>query len=98
MCVASSATYGKLPPLNPDDLKLPPPPPSAADKVTNHADAISLREVWEELKAKTKAMYVTKQRHGLLYTEMAHQKTFGVQFNQHCRLVGLGCAVCHSRH
>lgn len=58
MCVTSSATYGKLPPLNPDDLKLPPPPPSAADKVTNHADAISLSEVWEEIKAKTRAMYV----------------------------------------
>lgn len=51
-----SVTYGKLPPLNPDDLKLPPPPPSAADKVPA-ADAISLSEVWEEIKAKTKEMY-----------------------------------------
>jgi len=51
-----SATYGKLPPLNPDDLKLPPPPPSAADKVTNTADAISISEVWEEIKAKTREM------------------------------------------
>lgn len=50
-------TYGKLPPLNPDDLKLPPPPPSAADKVRSE-DAISLSEVWEEIKAKMKEMYV----------------------------------------
>ncbi|GMF09193.1 unnamed protein product [Phytophthora lilii] len=53
-----STTYGKLPPLNPDDLKLPPPPPSAADKVTNTADAISISEVWEEIKAKTREMCV----------------------------------------
>lgn len=51
-------TYGKLPPLNPDDLKLPPPPPSAADKVRSE-DAISISEVWEELKAKTKEMCVS---------------------------------------
>lgn len=50
-----SVTYGKLPPLNPDDLKLPPPAPSAADKVPP-ADAISISEVWEEIKAKTKEM------------------------------------------
>lgn len=55
--LGDSVTYGKLPPLNPDDLKLPPPPPSAADKVRSE-DAISIREVWEELKAKTKEMCV----------------------------------------
>lgn len=55
---SDSVTYGKLPPLNPDDLKLPPPPPSAADKVTRTGDAISIGEVWEEIKAKVKEMYV----------------------------------------
>jgi hypothetical protein len=45
-----------LPPLNPDDLKLPPAPHSAADKVTNTVDAISISEVWEEIKAKLREM------------------------------------------
>uniref|UniRef100_K3WUU8 Transmembrane protein n=1 Tax=Globisporangium ultimum (strain ATCC 200006 / CBS 805.95 / DAOM BR144) TaxID=431595 RepID=K3WUU8_GLOUD len=58
-------TYGKLPPLNPDDLKLPPPPPSAADKVRSE-DAISLSEVWEEIKAKTKEMILGSSVSGLV--------------------------------
>jgi hypothetical protein len=49
-------TYGKLPPLNPDDLKLPSPPPSAAEKSTRTGEAISVGEVWAELKAKTREM------------------------------------------
>ncbi|KAI9913539.1 hypothetical protein PsorP6_005563 [Peronosclerospora sorghi] len=61
-----STTYGKLPPLNPDDLKLPPPPPSVADKVTNTADAISISEVWEELKAKTKEIIMSSSVSGVL--------------------------------
>ncbi|KAG7397031.1 hypothetical protein PHYBOEH_001309 [Phytophthora boehmeriae] len=59
-------TYGKLPPLNPDDLKLPPPPPSAADKVTNTANAISIGEVWEEIKAKTREIIMGSSVSGVL--------------------------------
>jgi hypothetical protein len=61
----NGVTYGKLPPLNPDDLKLPPPPPSAADKVPAE-DAISLSEVWEEIKAKTKEMILGSSVSGLV--------------------------------
>ncbi|KAF0754280.1 hypothetical protein AaE_005394 [Aphanomyces astaci] len=50
--VSSAAEYGKLTPLNPDDLKLPPPPPSAAAKVRKDNDAMSLSEVWGEIKGK----------------------------------------------
>ncbi|RLN82926.1 hypothetical protein BBJ28_00000876 [Nothophytophthora sp. Chile5] len=64
--VCISVNYGKLPPLNPDDLKLPPPPPSAADKVTNTADAISISEVWAEIKAKTREMIMGSSVSGVL--------------------------------
>jgi hypothetical protein len=63
--LVDNVTYGKLPPLNPDDLKLPPPPPSAADKVPAE-DAISLSEVWEEIKAKTKEMILGSSVSGLV--------------------------------
>ncbi|UIZ29569.1 hypothetical protein KXD40_002996 [Peronospora effusa] len=58
--------YGKLPPLNPDDLKLPPPPPSAANKVTDTENAISISEVWEELKAKTREIIMGSSVSGVL--------------------------------
>ncbi|RLN44918.1 hypothetical protein BBJ29_001831 [Phytophthora kernoviae] len=59
-------TYGKLPPLNPDDLRLPPPPPSAADKVTDTANAISISEVWEEIKTKTREIIMGSSVSGVL--------------------------------
>ncbi|TMW62928.1 hypothetical protein Poli38472_005546 [Pythium oligandrum] len=63
--LVDNATYGKLPPLNPDDLKLPSPPPSAADKVTN-SDSISIGEIWEELKAKTREIIMGSSVSGVL--------------------------------
>lgn len=59
-------TYGKLPPLNPDDLKLPSPPPSAAEKATRTGESISIGEVWEELKAKTREIIVGSSVSGVL--------------------------------
>lgn len=61
-----NVTYGKLPPLNPDDLKLPPPPPSAADKVTRTSEAISIGEVWDEIKTKVKEMVVGSSVSGVM--------------------------------
>ncbi|TDH66788.1 hypothetical protein CCR75_001608 [Bremia lactucae] len=60
------STYGKLPPLNPDDLKLPSPPPTAAGNVTNLADAISFREVWMEIKATTREIIMGSSVSGVL--------------------------------
>ncbi|CAH0482680.1 unnamed protein product [Peronospora belbahrii] len=64
--LGTESTYGKLPPLNPDDLKLPPPPPSAADKVTDTTNAISISEVWEEMKAKTREIIIGTSVSGVL--------------------------------
>ncbi|KDO35646.1 hypothetical protein SPRG_18810 [Saprolegnia parasitica CBS 223.65] len=64
--VMTAAEYGKLPPLNPDDLKAPPPPPSAAAKVTNSDDAMSLGEVWEEIKGKLSEVVMGSSVSGIL--------------------------------
>ncbi|CEG40744.1 uncharacterized protein PHALS_10928 [Plasmopara halstedii] len=64
--LGTDTTYGKLPPLNPDDLKLPPPPPSAAGKVTNLADAITLSEVWVEIKVKAREVIMGSSVSGVL--------------------------------
>ncbi|DAZ94663.1 TPA: hypothetical protein N0F65_000943, partial [Lagenidium giganteum] len=64
--LVDNVKYGNLPPLNPDDLKLPPPPPSAADKVTHHSEAISVSEVWEELKEKVREIVVGSSVSGIL--------------------------------
>ncbi|RMX63902.1 hypothetical protein DD238_005360 [Peronospora effusa] len=64
--LGTDTMYGKLPPLNPDDLKLPPPPPSAANKVTDTENAISISEVWEELKAKTREIIMGSSVSGVL--------------------------------
>lgn len=66
--LGTDTTYGKLPPLNPDDLKLPPPPPSAAGKVTDLADAITFSEVWAELKIKTQEIIMGSSVSGVLST------------------------------
>lgn len=54
----SSSQYDRLPPLNPDDLHLPPPPPSAADKTVQQSDHITIGEIFKELYEKAKDMYV----------------------------------------
>ncbi|KAJ0412798.1 hypothetical protein ATCC90586_002428 [Pythium insidiosum] len=64
--LADNVTYGKLPPLNPDDLKPPSPPPSAAAKVTRSSEAISIGEVWEEIKTKLREMVVGSSVSGVL--------------------------------
>nr|CCA23774.1 transmembrane protein putative [Albugo laibachii Nc14] len=46
--------YDRLPPLNPDDLHLPPPPPSFADKTVHQGDTITIGEIFQELYHKTK--------------------------------------------
>ncbi|GLD95314.1 hypothetical protein PINS_up003958 [Pythium insidiosum] len=64
--LADNVTYGKLPPLNPDDLKPPSPPPSAAAKVTRTSEAISIGEVWDEIKSKLREMVVGSSVSGVL--------------------------------
>ncbi|KAG9414802.1 hypothetical protein AC1031_008217 [Aphanomyces cochlioides] len=64
--VASAAEYGKLPPLNPDDLKLPPPPPSAASMARKDNDSMSLSEVWAEIKTKFHESVVGTSVSGIL--------------------------------
>ncbi|CAI5737308.1 unnamed protein product [Hyaloperonospora brassicae] len=64
--LGAETTYGKLPPLNPEDLKLPPPPPSAAGCVTDTANAISFREVWDEIKVKTREMIMGSSVSGVM--------------------------------
>uniref|UniRef100_M4C0L9 Uncharacterized protein n=1 Tax=Hyaloperonospora arabidopsidis (strain Emoy2) TaxID=559515 RepID=M4C0L9_HYAAE len=64
--LGAETTYGKLPPLNPEDLKLPPPPPSAAGNVTDTANAISVREVWDELRAKTREIIMGSSASGVM--------------------------------
>lgn len=46
--------YGKLAPLNPDDLKAPPPAPSASH-VSRSSESLSIREVYDEVKEKMKS-------------------------------------------
>ena len=54
----SMSQYDRLPPLNPDDLHLPPPPPSAADKAVHQGDSITIGEIFRDLYDKTKETYV----------------------------------------
>ncbi|OQR90335.1 transmembrane protein [Achlya hypogyna] len=64
--VMTAAEYGKLPPLNPDDLKPPPPPPSAAAKATTANDSMSLGEVWDEIKGKLSEAVMGSSVSGIL--------------------------------
>ncbi|KAL0584174.1 hypothetical protein ABG067_005948 [Albugo candida] len=64
----SSSQYDRLPPLNPDDLHLPPPPPSAADKTVQQSDHITIGEIFKELYEKAKEIaHISKVYWALRY-------------------------------
>ncbi len=64
--IETAAEYGKLPPLNPDDLKPHPAAPSAASKMTDNSESMSLNEVWDEIKVKVREAIMGSSVSGIL--------------------------------
>lgn len=59
--------YGKLAPLNPDDLKAPEPAPSSAH-LSRHSEALSIKEVYDEAKQKLHKTIIESSVSGVLFS------------------------------